>query len=400
MFTNNNKYASITAVLPTATSGAVVDAIIAERGASALLWRARGTLLKDRLWQRWVPPISPAKTMLQVLVPDDEVRRVFGTIVERGRLHQQATGAVFSSSCDHLYFGSEYHLWPTDVPATSPITSDLLREDLGIIYCMVSHKRSDRVARAAINAGAHGPIVYYSEGRGLRDRLGWLRITKEHEQEVLIVLADRAQINNVFDAVAKAGEFHLPGRGLMYCLDIDKGMFNLPSRTSPDRYAANMQQIIHAIDHLSGHTHWRDNGVRDVSAAGKTMRTLSPTSNAAALRDQVRLSAIVRRDDSQAFTDLVLEAGVPGLTVSHAFFTAADEGCRVAGARVNDEYALYRCILSQDEATQVGAAIEGAAECKGIRDLCIFANAVPRVARYLPGTMDYRAPASPHVALG
>ena len=154
-----------------------------------------------------------AKTMVPLLAPTDEVPHLVSTIVERARLHQQATGAVFSTPCDHAYFGSEFNVWPSrdDTPAAK--SAHNLTENLNIIYCTVGHKLSDRVSKAAISAGAHGPIVYYGEGRGLRDRLGWLRITKEHEQEVLMVIADESDADQVFDAMAKAGELHLPGRG-------------------------------------------------------------------------------------------------------------------------------------------------------------------------------------------
>ncbi len=385
-------YSTVTAVLPTTRSGAVIDYIKAQSGASALMWRGRGTLLQDRWWQRWVPPISPAKTMLQMLVPDRDVSRVIHAVVTQGRLHQQATGAVFSMPCDNVYFGSQYHHWPDPAPDANTQASFEVEQELGIIYCIVSQSRSDRVCRAAINAGAHGPIVHYCEGRGLRDQLGWLRITKEHNQEVLIVLADRRHVEGVFNAMATAGEFHRPGHGLMYRLPIDHGMINLPSRISIHSYNANMQQVIRAIDHLSGHSHWRDNALGEVSHDPESGRGSESVSDDVALRNQVRLSAIVRHSEADAFSDLVLDAGVPGLTVFQTFFSAAEEGCQIAGARVNEEYALYRCILSPADANHVRGAIQHTAEDRGIYDVCVYTNSIPMVARYVAGSKNYRAP--------
>ena len=385
-------FSTVTALLPSNRSGAVIDDIIAQHGASALIWRARGTVLQDQWWQRWMPPISPAKTMLQVLVPDRDVACVIDRVVTKGRLHQQATGAVFSMPCDNVYFGSQYHHWPEPEPGSEPAAAFAGEKKLGIIYCMVSQSRSDRVCRAAINAGAHGPIVHYCEGRGLRDRLGWLRITKEDNQEVLIVLAEEQHVDNVFEAIAAAGEFHRPGNGLMYRMPVDHGMVNLPSRISARNYDANMQQIIRAIDHLSGHSHWRDSGHADAAAEGKSGSKLITAADDSALRDQVRVSAIVRRGEADAFSDMVLEAGAPGLTVVQTSFSAAEEGCQIAGARVNDEYALYRCILRPDVARHVQGVIRETAESRGINDLCVYTNPVPVVARYVPGGTDYRAP--------
>ncbi|MEM7083380.1 MAG: hypothetical protein AAF465_11665 [Pseudomonadota bacterium] len=389
-----NGYSSITAVLPTASAGNVMDEIKMHHGASALAWRARGTLLNDQWWKHWVPPISPAKTLLQLVVPDQDVQDIADAIALKGRLHQQATGAVFSTPCHDIYFGPDYHHWPTSLSMQSGAQSISMGHGQSIIQCIVSQNRSNKVCRAAINAGAHGPIVHYCEGQGLRDRLGWLRITKEHDQEMLIVLVDSDQAESVFAAMTEAGEFHRPGRGLIYRVDGVSGLSNLPSRASSRRYAADMQQIIRAIDHLSGHSHWRDQ-----SGATEEKRRANKTRVAdSILRDQIRVSAMVRRAESQRFTDLMLDAGVPGLTEVEAFFVAADEGCQVAGARVNDEYRLYRSILSAPMAKRIRQVVEETASDKGVRDLCVFSNPIAEVVRYVPGKKDHRAAESPILA--
>ena len=391
MFETRHAVSVVTAALPNASARRVLPEIMEEADASALAWNARGTLLHDHWLRRWLPPISPAKSMLQMLVPDDSVGRLVRTIVEQARLHQQATGTVFSTPCEHAYFGSDYHVWPAREGAAAVNDSEGLTEDLNVIYCVVGHKTSDRVAKAAINAGAHGPIVYYCEGRGLRDRLGWLRITKEHEQEVLMVLADEADVEEVFDAMAVAGSLHLPGRGIMYRLNIGKGMFNLPSRVSHHLYDANMQQIINAIDHLEGHTHWRDQSVFSVGG-GRGVGIESLNATRSILEDQVCLSAVATREHCPEVMDMILDAGARGVNVTYGRFTALGEGEQLAGARVNDEYGMLRCITDADTAAAIGSVVEAQAETRKLSDLCVFVNPVPAVATYVPGARDFREP--------
>ncbi len=390
MFTQDHAVSMVTAVLPTPSVAPVSAAVLHEPGSSALVWQARGTLLHDHWWRRWLPPISPAKTMMHLLVPNSEVPRLVSTIVEHGRLHQQATGAVFSTPCEHAYFGTHFHAWPEREGAGVVQSSHNLTENLNIIYCIVGHQLSDRVSKAAINAGAHGPIVYYSEGRGLRDRLGWLRITKEHEKEVLMVIADESDADEVFDAMAKAGELHLPGRGFMYRMIIDRGMFHLPSRVSHHHYEANMQQIINAIDHLSGHTHWRDQAVFNVGGEGRGVGLEELAGERRELQDQVCLSAIATRDQCPAVMDMLLDAGAPGLNVTYARFAAHEESTGMAGARLNEEYGMLRCITDKSVAAEICSLVERDAEHKGLTDLGIFTNDVPSVATYVPGKKDYR----------
>ena len=327
--------------------------------------------------------------MLQLLVPNEEVNGVVARIVDEGNLHQQAIGAVYSSPCEHVYLGSEYKAWPVSNVKPKPATHEL-HENLNIIYCIASPQHSHRIAIAAINSGSHGPIVHYVEGRGLRDRLGWLRITKEPEKEVLMVIADKTDVEEVFDAMAKAGQLHLPGRGFMYRMPIDNGLFNLPSRVSHHHYAANMQQMIHAIDHLSGHTHWRDQAVVDISGGGKSVGLDFVGDAASSLRDQVSLTGIVNRDDLQELMDIMLDSGAPGLNISHARYVGSSVLEDSDGTRVNQEYSLLRCVTSPLYADSICTAIDANAESKGLKDLCILVQAVPRVATYVPGSRNFR----------
>ena len=393
MFDSNHDISLITAVLPDTSANEVIHTLTTKEVTDILVSQARGTLLSDQWWRAWVPPISPSKTMLQTVVPAHDVDRIVNLIIEESRLDMQATGAVFSTPCESAYVGSKFHNLRTTESLNSKKNNHKLSDDLSVIYCSVSHLLSERVAKAAVNAGAHGPVVYYAEGKGLRDRLGWLRITKDSEQEILMVIADDANVDEIFTAMAKAGEFHLPGRGFMYRLPIDKGMFNLPSRIANTNYTANTHQIINAIDHLTGHTHWRDQAVFDVGGQGKCTGLKSLQKNKEILTNQVCLSAVVTRDESQAFMDLMLDAGAPGLNFSYSRYVAmgdGDDDYELAHAHIHQEYATIRCITSPELAETIANAIDTTAEQKGIQDLCVLAHTVPRIAKYIPGEIDHR----------
>ena len=391
MFNSTHEISLITAVLPASSANKVVNTLTTREVTDVLVSQARGTLLHDRWWKSWIPPISPSKTMLHMVVPAHDVDRVVGLVIEEGKLDLQSSGAVFSTPCESAHVGSKFHNLRTTEALNTKKNSHKLSENLSAIFCSIGHNLSDRIAKAAINAGAHGPVVYYAEGKGLRDRLGWLRITKDSEQEVMMVLADNADVEEIFTAMAKAGEFHLPGRGFMYCLPIDKGMFNLPSRIANPHYPANTQQIIHAIDHLTGHTHWRDQAVFNVGGQGKGTGLKFLQQNKEALTNQVCFSTVVNRDHSQALMDLMLDAGAPGLNVSYSRFVAmGDEEFELAHANINQEYATIRCITNQNTADAVTQAVESQAEQNGVQDVCVLAHAVPRIAKYLPGTKDHR----------
>jgi len=388
---SNSEYSVVTAILPNTASNRVAQALVADDGATALTWRARGTLLRDHAWARFVPPIGPAKTMLQLVVNKDEVERIQTTIIDSGRLHQQATGAVFSTPCEQAFFGADFRAWPSKSTPSVTSTEHSWSDNLSIICCIVGQRYSERIARAAVNAGAHGPVIYLCEGRGLRDRIGWLRITKEHDQEVLLVLADDSQAPDVFAAMAKAGELDQPGRGIMYRMNIDKGMFNLPSRFSRHRHPASMQQIIHAIDQLAGHKHWRDQNVFDIGNNGRGTGLANLIGKQTVFEGRQRLTAIAPRELLQSMMDTILDAGAPGINMTFARLIAPVDGNSVDGARINDEYAVMRSILEPQVVDQVYKTVRNQADGNGNSDVCLFTNAVPQMATYVPGCTDFRA---------
>jgi len=390
MFKSNETSSVVTAVLPKDTASEVTSALREQMNTGVLSWDARGTLLQDQWWKRWVPPISPAKIALQLLAPSGEVETIERTIIETARLDKQSTGAVFSSPCTQTFFGSEFDTWKVESATSQGQATSPLRENLSAIYCLVGHQDSDRVSKAAINAGAHGPIVYYSEGRGLRDRLGWLRITKEHEQELLLVIAEEDDADTVFEAMARAGNLHQPGRGFMYSVPVSKGMFNLQSRVAHHHHDASMQQIISAIDHMAGHNHWRDGSVIDVGGSGRAagLRGLSPVVQ---LNNQVCLSVICHREDSSAMINMMLDTGAPGLNFHFARFSDAQVNEELAGAHLKDEYGIIRCITHAETAEAVCTSLGDASDQRRMTDFCAFIVDAPRVATYVPGKKDYRA---------
>ena len=178
----------------------------------------------------------------------------------------------------------------------------------------------------------------------------------------------------------------------MYRLSIDRGMFNLPSRVSHHHYAANMQQIINAIDHLSGHTHWRDQSVFNVGGQGRGVGLDALKQETPVLENQVCLSAMATREQCPAVMDMLLDAGAPGLNLAYARFTTSEEGAHLAGARINEEYGMLRCITSAEVAQGICNLVEQDAERQNLKDLCVMVNPVPSVATYVRGDHDYRQP--------
>lgn len=386
MFKNTHQFSVLTTILPHAATQVVADELVEHKHLTALMWRARGTLLHEHWLKKFVPPVSPTKTMMQMIVPQNAVDSTLNKVVDIAKLNYQATGAVFCSPRDNVFVGEDFPLPEEESLAGSTPVMD---SGLYAIYCIVSPRLSDRISKAAIDAGAHGPIVFLSEGRGLRDRLGWLRITKEHDKEVMLVVVDGERADTVFSSMAKAGQLHLPGRGFMYQSAVDRGLFNLPSRAGTRQQEASLQQIIAAIDHLQGHDHWRDRSAHEVGDDG-IAAGISLQQEQLYKLDQFRLFSMVTRSQLQPYMDLLLDNGAPGLNFNVARALTDHDVLLQGESHLSEEYAIVRCIADATTAEQLAAAIETEAAGRGVTDLCASVCPVARVATYVPGRAEFR----------
>lgn len=384
MYTQQKNTSSITAILPERFIQRTLETL-REAEYDVMHWNARGSLQDKRWISNFFPPISPEKGILRIIVPNDHVERVMETIIEKGHLHQQGTGAVYSTPCDELHIGGTFHSNCIASSTKENESTGSLKENLDVIQCIVSKDLTERVANAAINAGSHGPIVSYSEGRGLRDRLGWLRITKQDEKEVLTVIVDNADANTIFEAMGNAGKFDLPGRGFMYQMPVDKGLFNLPSQFDAQKHTANMQQIIGALDQLMGHENWRDQSVFSVGGTGKTagLGFLKKEREQTSLNQQVCLTAIASREHTELVMDMMLDAGAPGVSTKYCQYLTPENECLQEGVHLVQEYGNISCIVSDNLAHTVLAQVKLKTEQLGIEDLCLYLQPVPRVMTYI-----------------
>lgn len=384
MYTQQINASTITAILPEIYIEQTLAALL-DAGHNIVRWHARGTLKDNRWFRRLFPAISPEKGVIRILVPNSEIDQAMQIIVEKGNLHRQGTGAVFSIPCQEVHIGGHFHSSCHAPDNVDPAANAVMKENLDVIQCIVEKDQTEQIANAAIAAGAHGPIVHYCEGRGLRDRLGWLRITKQSEKEVLTVIVENADADNVFNAMANAGDLDLPGRGFMYQIPVNKGLFNLPSHFDAHRHNANMQQVIGAIDHLMGHDDWRDQAVFEIGGHAKTagLGFLKKSRQQRSLENQVCLTAMVDREHAEQLMDIMLDNGAPGLNSSYCQRITTDTETINQNVNLVSEYGIVNCIVSDKDAHDILAQVKIQAENADIKNLCLYLQPIPKVMTYI-----------------
>lgn len=380
-FLSAQNLSSVTAMLPQSTAGRVLDEVFHRGGHGATLFAARGTLLRDRWFQRLIPVISPVMRYVQVLVPNEEVDGLIREIYTVGGMHRPGSGAVFSIPCEDVTYSRDYPVWSPS-GSSSNRTNLNIRENLTAIYCVTARDTTESICRAAVQAGAHGPVIQLCEGQGLRSRLGWLRITRKADKEVIAVVIDNDLADEVYEAIVRASGIGAPGRGIIYRLGIHKGVVNLTSVYGHARHAASLEQIIAAIDDLKGETHWRDQSVIDLGRRGK-VAGFGIDQDTNRQRHYASLICIVRRENLDPLFNALLQAGAPGVNIVYGKFSET-ETATTAGLRLTKERGILRTILPRKRVAALRAAIQKAALEGGIPEVCVYTQSVSRASIYIP----------------
>lgn len=372
----------VAAILPPASVKPVIERLFASGERNAFLTNARGTLIRNQWMQRFLPLISPEKEILRFLVPDPQVDSVIREIAEAGDLRYPGSGAVYSVPCDDLYHTPDFPIWTAlEAEDASMDASIALRENLSAIACILQPEQTETVSRAAMQSGAHGPVVYYCEGRGLRDRLGWLRITKKRTKEVATMIVDNADAEPIVDAITVAGRLELPGRGFMYRMPVQKGIVNLESTTGSRQYAADMQQIIAAIDGLMGHADWRRRRVVRLDSGARAAGLDGVGEDAPRAEPHTRLTFIAGQAHTAFLLDAALAAGAPGANVMSVRFVEAESKLAM-GRRLNRERVWVQIVMPSARAEAVLQTVRRKAEAEGVTEACLFGQPVSQVVTY------------------
>ena len=394
-FLRRDNMSVVSAILPPSVATHVIEDLFKMGEHNALLLNARGTLIRDRWYQSFLPVISPEIDYLELLVPDPQVDRIIEAIAISGNLHRPGAGAVFSVPCDQLEYGTEFDMW-TDVDDDGGENdlSNNLKENLTAIFCIAQPENVEAISRAAMQAGAHGPVIFYCEGRGLRDRLGWLKITKKGTKEVIVAVVDNVDKIAVTEAMIDAGRLDMPGRGFLYRMPVQQGLVNLPSRVGNRGYAANMQQVISAIDGITGSTDWRDQSVVELGAGGKGagLSLFGQFKKREWLVAQECLGCIVSRKYADIVLDAILAGGASGANVSYAKFIEAESRTTASGTRFNREAGFVRCILNKSMVEQVRNSVKSACNEHDIKDVCIFTLPITRAITYVAPNQSENTP--------
>ena len=304
--TNHIGYALITAILPKESAKKILDRALSIKISTNIIINARGTLYRDRWYQKFTPSIVPENTIFELLVPQNLVQLIMDGISVAAGLHEGKRGAVFCTQCSHAVFMQPDIFPETLIPEKISDTKINYNNHLTAIYCTIQKGMAEKVAIAAIHAGSSEPTIVYGQGEGgLRDKLGLLRIAISPEKELIRVVVDHYDAEPVFEAMVKQGKLDTPGMGYIYLLPIYKGIINMAAVTKGGQELASRYQMIKAIDELKGSSAWRTKNESEQNNKRKYLTNL------------YRLNCVVEKGKGDKLIKTAMQAGAPAASITY-----------------------------------------------------------------------------------
>jgi nitrogen regulatory protein PII len=277
--------------------------------------------------------------IIQFLILADKEEGVLKYLIKEGQLMCSGRGSIYSENVDIPKANVQCLVNQIDSAPVADKT-DMLEEISGIC-CIVQRGQGESIAETVLQSGLGAPNVTFGAGTGVRDKMGLLRITIPADKELVWMTASNYDIDMVMDKLIKAGQLDQPGKGFIYIYPLRKGILNMQVSKGVQKSAANMEQIVTAIDRLQGGIEWRR---RDFS---------EDSSNRVYLENLIDFTLICDEGGADELVPVAMAAGAAGATITK-IKRVGDSG-ELAKSRESCEM-----IVSKEVCESILTALEGA----------------------------------------
>lgn len=367
-----DNYSLVTVILPKESATDILDKAISNYGGSAVMLAARGSLSSEKWYSSIFPPVNPEQQVVEFLVEDDKIDDLMNSVTLAGRFNTTGSGAVFATKCGKaLYLGDKGQ----SISSNTIGNSDGIeyKSETTTIYCIAQKDKSEGIANVAMKEGSPGPTVVFGQGRGIRDRMGLLRIAISPEKELIRVVVDNYDVEPVFDAMVKEGKLDTPGMGFIYTMPVDKAYVNLASVVGNKNELASNHQIIKAIDEIKGGTGWRSL-MSDDDGAKQDKKYLL---------DLVRLSCVTERGKGDEIVNAAIAAGAPGASIAYGTKLGSEESMGDTSINLSKEMEVIELTVSPNAVDDMIGKMSEAAKADDNSDVYFYTQPVPKALTYL-----------------
>ena len=299
------------------------------RQRSGILGIGAGIVLEEEPADRIIffVPAADGEAALQALVAACELN-----IPGRGSAVCEAVDIVQNSVLE------QHSLTP--VPGTETIAT---QSELTSLTCTVQQGRGDNIIKSLLGLGVPMPQVTAGLGTGLRDKLSLIRVALPAEKDVVHAVVSPHEATDILASLVNIGKLDQLGSGFIYESPLARGVINnMVIRGQP--HSASIEQLIAAVDDLSGSTDWRRRSL-DGNDPNKQHNYLS---------DLVSLTLICNESRANELVQAAMAAGAAGATLSKLRYARTDG----TAGNVSPAREITDLVIGKQNVEPIAAALE------------------------------------------
>ena len=98
-----------------------------------------------------------------------------------------------------------------------------------LIITLIEDDKTDDVLQAAREAGATGAtVINHARGEGLKQAKTFLGLNLGTQRDMVLLLVEEHMSREILETIEVVGEFHKPGSGIAFQLDVEDVVGNNP----------------------------------------------------------------------------------------------------------------------------------------------------------------------------
>lgn len=297
--------------------------------------------------------------------PKDE-ELALRVVVQSGHLTIPGMGSAYSQE----FTIKGYHpqcRWH-ELKKSNPPEANFYTNLVGI-SCVVNRGEGDAIARVVLESGAAVPTITFGSGKGIRDKLGLLRITIPAEKEVLNLVTTSWDADDLLESMINVGKLDQPGKGFINSFPIKQGIINTKVSSDRSKHAASMDQVILALDNIQGNMEWRRN-MSQSSYMGRRRNFFSG----------IDLGVICNDGYGHELVQAAMEAGAQGATIEKISLRGK---CEESNQDLSRAREICKMLIPSDKAIEIVTSMEKAGAFADKAKSIVFQSEVDQAFTYM-----------------
>lgn len=167
-------------------------------------------------------PVTHEKDVIFIAVDGEIEAPVAEAVSREGKLGKSGYGLGFTVHLSKLLGVPHLTKRPDDrrKKKGEKIMDSALHE-FQLIVTIVNTGDSQKVIKAAADAGAEGGTILNGRGTGVNERQTFMNFTIDPEKDVILTLVPASFTDKVVTSIEQAVDLNAPGRGIAFLIDVE-----------------------------------------------------------------------------------------------------------------------------------------------------------------------------------